>query len=502
MTELLSNLALGLSVAVTPENLLFCFVGCLLGTLIGVLPGIGPLATFAMLLPITYYLPPAGALIMLAGVYYGAQYGGSTTAILVNIPGEASSVVTCLDGHAMTRQGRAGVALATAAVASLIAGCIATLVIVLAGPPLSRLALLFGPADYVAVMLLGLVAAVLLGSGSILKSAGMVVLGVLLSLVGTDVNTGGERYTFGIPELAAGLEFIPVAMGIFGVAEIVSNLEATKGRGRTVSPISSLIPSREDVRRGLPAALRGTGLGSFLGILPGGGATVSSFASYSLERKISKSPERFGRGAIEGVAGPEAANNAGAQTSFIPMLSLGIPPNALMALMMGAMMIQGITPGPQVMTAQPALFWGLIVSMWIGNLMLVILNLPLIGIWVRLLRIPYGYLFPAIMLLCIVGTYSVNARALDVQLLAIFGVIGYLFFKLDCPPAPLLLGLVLGSPIEEQLRRALLLADGDWSVFVTSPIALSFLVLSAVMLVLVVFPTVRKSRDVAFAEEQ
>ncbi|MBX6370163.1 MAG: tripartite tricarboxylate transporter permease [Rhodospirillales bacterium] len=502
MTELLSNLALGLSVAVTPENLLFCFVGCLLGTLIGVLPGIGPLATFAMLLPITYYLPPAGALIMLAGVYYGAQYGGSTTAILVNIPGEASSVVTCLDGHAMTRQGRAGVALATAAVASLIAGCIATLVIVLAGPPLSRLALLFGPADYVAVMLLGLVAAVLLGSGSILKSAGMVVLGVLFSLVGTDVNTGGERYTFGIPELAAGLEFIPVAMGIFGVAEIVSNLEATKGRGRTVSPISSLIPSREDVRRAFPAALRGTALGSFLGILPGGGATVSSFASYSLERKISKSPRRFGHGAVEGVAGPEAANNAGAQTSFIPMLSLGIPPNALMALMMGAMMIQGITPGPQVMTAQPALFWGLIVSMWIGNLVLVILNLPLIGIWVRLLRIPYGYLFPAIMLLCIVGTYSVNARALDVQLLAIFGVIGYLFFKLDCPPAPLLLGLVLGSPMEEQLRRALLLADGDWSVFVTSPISLGFLVLSAVMLVVVVFPTVRQSRDAAFAEEQ
>jgi TctA family transporter len=501
VTDLLANLALGLSVAVTPENLLLCLLGCLLGTLIGVLPGIGPLATFAMLLPITYYLPPAGALIMLAGVYYGAQYGGSTTAILVNIPGEASSVVTCLDGHAMAREGRAGVALATAAVASLLAGCIATLVIVLAGPPLGRLALLFGPADYVSVMLLGLVAAVLLGTGSILKAAGMVVLGVLLSLVGTDVNTGGERFTFGIAELAAGLEFIPVAMGIFGIAEIVTNLEATRGRGRAVAPVASLMPTKDDFRRAWPAALRGTMLGSFLGILPGGGATVSSFAAYSLERKVSRTPERFGTGAIEGVAGPEAANNAGAQAAFIPMLSLGIPPNALMALMMGAMMIQGITPGPQVMTAQPALFWGLIVSMWIGNVVLVILNLPLIGLWVRLLRIPYAYLFPAIMLLCIIGTYSVNSRTLDVLLLAIFGIVGYLFYKLDCPPAPLLLGLVLGAPMEEQLRRALLLADGEWSVFVTSPISLGFLVLSVVMLAIVVLPSVRQSRDVAFAEE-
>ena len=499
--EIFSNLLLGLSVAVSPENLLFCLVGCLLGTLIGVLPGVGPLATFAMLLPITFYLPPAGALIMLAGVYYGAQYGGSTTAILVNIPGEASSVVTCLDGHAMARQGRAGTALATAALASLFAGCVATFVIAVAGPPLGRLALLFGPPEYVAVILLGLIAAVFLSSGSILKSLGMVALGVGLGLIGTDVNTGEVRYTFGMIELADGLDFVPVAMGIFGIAEIVSNIEHTAGRGQVIGQISRLIPSREDFRRAWPAALRGTALGSMLGILPGGGATVSSFAAYSLEKKISRTPGRFGQGAIEGVAGPEAANNAGAQTSFIPMLSLGIPPNGLMALMMGAMMIQGITPGPQVMLKQPDLFWGLIASMWIGNVMLVILNLPLIGIWVRLLRIPYAYLFPAILLLCVIGTYSINSRILDIQLLALFGVIGYLFRKLDCPPAPLLLGLVLGSPLEEQLRRALLMSDGDWMTFVHHPISLGLLIVAALLALLIVLPSVQKGREQAFAEE-
>jgi putative tricarboxylic transport membrane protein len=494
------NLVLGFSIAFTPENLLFCLIGCVLGTLIGVLPGIGPLATFAMLLPITFYLPATGALIMLAGVYYGAQYGGSTTAILVNIPGEASSVVTCLDGHAMTRQGRAGPALATAALSSLFAGCVATFLIALAGPPLAQVALRFGPAEYVSIMLLGLVAAVLLSSGSIIKALAMTALGVFLSLVGTDVNTGDTRFTFGFLELASGLDFAPIAMGLFGIAEIVSNIEdQARGKKSVIGKVTDLLPSRDDFRRAWPAAVRGTGLGSALGILPGGGAVVSAFAAYSVEKRLSARPEQFGHGAIEGVAGPEAANNAGAQTSFIPMLSLGIPPNPLMAMMVGALMIHGITPGPTVMTRQPELFWGLIASMWIGNVMLVVLNLPMIGLWVRLLRVRYTYMFPAILLLCAIGAYSINSSVTDVFALAIFGVLGYLFRKLDCPAAPLLLGFVLGERLEEEARRALLMSDGDWMTFIDRPLSLSFLLITVVLTIIVILPSVRTKRDTALA---
>jgi TctA family transporter len=495
MTDLLANLGFGFAVALSWENLFYAFVGCVLGTLIGVLPGVGPFATFAMLLPITYYLPPIGAIIMLSGVYYGAQYGGSTTSILVNIPGEASTVVTCLDGHAMAKQGRAGAALAVAALASLFAGSVVTVLIAVAGPPLVQVALAFGPAEYVSMIVVGLLSAVLLTQGSVLKGVMMVLLGALLGTVGTDVNTGTQRFTFDITQFADGLGFVPIAMGIFGLAEIATNLERTGGKGQSIAPVSRLWPSREDFRAAWPATLRGTALGAGLGVLPGGGATIASFAAYSLERKVAKDPRRFGNGAVEGVAGPEAANNAGAQATFIPMLSLGIPPNGLMALMLGAMMIQGITPGPLIMTNQPALFWGLIASMWIGNLMLVILNLPLIGLWVRLLSIPYGYLFPAILLLCAMGTFSVNGSTLEVYLMAFFGLAGILFRKLDCPLAPMLLGMVLGPQLEEQLRRALLLNDGDWSVFLTQPISAGFLGFGALLTLLIVLPAVRRRRD-------
>ncbi len=501
MVDLVQHLSLGFSVALSFENLGLALLGCVLGTLIGVLPGVGPLATFAMLLPITYYLPPTGALIMLAGVYYGAQYGGSTTAILVNIPGEASSVVTCLDGHQMARKGRAGAALATAALASLFAGCVVTLLIALAGPPLVQVALMFGPAEYVSMISVGLISAVLLSHGSITKSTAMILVGILIGVIGTDINTGDVRYDFGFYELSRGIDFVPVAMGLFALAEIVSNLESSAGRGRIIAEVKRLWPSREDLRLSWRPTLRGTALGAVLGILPGGGATISSFAAYSLEKKVSKTPERFGHGAIEGVAGPEAANNAGAQATFIPMLTLGIPPNGLMALMMGAMITHGITPGPQIMTKQPELFWGLIVSMWIGNVMLVILNLPLIGIWVRLLRIQYAYLFPAILLLCAMGTYSVSSSSLDVYLMVLFGLLGYLFRKLDCPAAPLLLGLVLGPQLEEQLRRALLLSDGDWWVFVERPISLGFLLAGVALFLMIALPAIRKTREVAFQEE-
>ena len=501
MVDLFQNLSLGFSVALSIENLGLALLGCILGTLIGVLPGVGPLATFAMLLPVTYYLEPTGALIMLAGVYYGAQYGGSTTAILVNIPGEASSVVTCLDGHEMARQGRAGTALATAALSSLFAGCVVTLLVAVAGPPLVQVALMFGPAEFVSMISVGLISAVLLAHGSIAKSTAMVIVGILIGVIGTDINTGDVRYAFGLYELSNGIDFVPVAMGIFALAEIVSNIEQTAGRGQVITEIKRLWLSLDDFRRSWKPTVRGTALGAALGILPGGGATVSSFAAYALEKKISKTPEKFGHGAIEGVAGPEAANNAGAQATFIPMLTLGIPPNGLMALMMGAMITHGVTPGPQIMTKQPELFWGLIVSMWIGNVMLVALNLPLIGIWVRLLKIRYVYLAPAILLLCAIGTYSVNSSSLDVYLMAFFGLLGYAFRKLDCPAAPLLLGLVLGPQLEEQLRRALLLSDGSWAVFVERPISLGFLLVGAALILMIALPTFQKTRAVAFQEE-
>jgi TctA family transporter len=499
--ELLANLALGLQTAVTGANLAYCFGGVLLGTLIGVLPGIGPVPTIAMLLPITYTLPPVSALIMLAGIFYGAQYGGSTTSILVNLPGEASSVVTCLDGHQMARQGRAGVALAIAALASFFAGTVSTIVLAAMGPWLGRLAITFGPAEYFSLMLLGLAGAVVLAHGSLLKAVGMTVLGLILGLVGTDVNSGALRYTFGVPELGDGIGFVIIAMGVFGFAEIVTNLTGGTAREVFTDRIEGLWPGRKELRQAAPAILRGTVLGSVLGVLPGGGAMLSSFASYALEKKLARDPSRFGRGAIEGVAGPEAANNAGAQTSFIPMLTLGIPGNSVMALMVGALMIHNIQPGPQVMTGNPALFWGLVASMWIGNLMLVVLNLPLIGIWVRLLRLPYRFMYPAILLFSAIGTYSLNNNTFDVHMAAFFGLVGWVFHLLECPPAPLLLGSILGPMMEENLRRTLLISGGDATVFVSRPISAGLLVVAAALVVLIALPAFRTKREEAFQEE-
>jgi TctA family transporter len=502
--ELIDNLSLGFGAAFTLQNLLYAFFGCLLGTLIGVLPGIGPVTTVALLLPATYALPPVAALIMLAGIYYGSQYGGSTTAILVNLPGESSSVVTVIDGHQMAKQGRGGAALAAAGIGSFFAGCVGTLVLAAFAPVLTELAFKFGPAEYFALMVLGLIGAVVLASGSLLKAICMIVLGLLIGLVGTDVNSGVARYSFDIPELTDGVSFIAVAMGVFGYGEIIANLaKPEEQREVFTAKVSSLFPTREDFRNMVPAILRGTTLGCALGILPGGGSLLSAFASYTLEKKLRLKPGEipFGQGNIRGVAGPESANNAGAQASFIPLLTLGIPGNAVMALMVGAMTIHNIQPGPQVMTSDPELFWGLIASMWIGNAMLVILNLPLIGIWVKLLTIPYRWLFPAIVLFCAIGVYSTNNNTFDVWMVGLFGIIGYAFHKLECEPAPLLLGLILGPMMEENLRRALLLSRGDWSVLVTRPISASLLAAAAVLLVIVLLPSVRSKREEAFVEE-
>jgi TctA family transporter len=501
LTDFISNLAIGFGVALTPTNLLFALIGCLVGTLIGVLPGIGSVATVAMLLPLTFYLEPVSGLIMLAGIFYGAQYGGSTTAILVNLPGETSSVVTCIDGHQMARQGRAGPALATAALASLFAGCVATTLIALFSPPLAKVGQSFGSPEYFSLMVLGLIAAVVLAHGSVVKAIAMVILGLLLGLVGTDGNTGGSRFTFGLTILSDGIGFVPLAVGIFGVGEIIANLMSRQqGRSIVGDKITQLWPSREDFRLAWPAALRGTAVGSLLGVLPGGGATLSSFAAYVVEKKVAKDPSRFGRGAIEGVAGPEAANNAGAQASFIPMLTLGIPGNAVMALMIGALTIHGIQPGPQVMTERPALFWGMVASMWIGNLMLVIINLPLIGIWVQLLRVPYRVLYLAILLFCAIGVYTVNNSAFEVMLTALFGVLGYVFLKLEMEPAPMLLGFVLGPLMEENLRRAMRISGGDPMIFLNRPISLGLLIAAFVLLVLVALPMIRAKREEAFQE--
>ncbi|AHG65977.1 tripartite tricarboxylate transporter permease [Advenella mimigardefordensis] len=499
--ELLEHLALGFSVAFTPENLLYALLGCILGTLIGVLPGIGPVPTIAMLLPLTYVLPPVAGLIMLAGIYYGSQYGGSTTAILVALPGETSAVVTVLDGHQMAKNGRAGAALAIAALGSFFAGCFATVLLAAFAPPLAEVAFKFGPAEYFSLMVLGLIGAVVLASGSLPKAICMILLGLLLGMVGTDVNSGVARFDFGVPELQDGIDFAVVAMGVFGLAEIMNNLAQKENRVDITDKIGSLYPNKKEFKEAAPAVMRGTLLGSALGILPGGGAVLSSFASYTLEKKLSKNPERFGKGHPAGLAGPESANNAAAQTSFIPLLTLGIPGNAVTALMVGAMTIHNIQPGPQVMSSNPDLFWGLIVSMWIGNLMLVILNLPLIGLWVKLLKVPYRVLFPAIVLFCSVGVYSLNYNVFDIYIMAIFGIIGYFWSKLKCEGAPLLLGLVLGPMMEENFRRALLLSRGDFTTFVTRPLSMSLLIVAAILVVIVAIPSIRKKREETFVEE-
>ncbi|HRF09476.1 MAG TPA: tripartite tricarboxylate transporter permease [Xanthobacteraceae bacterium] len=498
--DIFSNLALGFEQALSLTNIWYCFIGVLLGTLIGVLPGLGPVATIAMLLPITFGLPPVTAMIMLAGIYYGAQYGGSTTAILVNLPGEPGSVVTALDGHQLARKGKAGLALFTAAVGSFFAGTVATFLIAGFAPPLASVALTFGPAEYFALMVLGLAAAVTLAHGSIVKAIAMITLGLLLGTMGQDLYTGAPRFTFGSNEFADGIDFTALAMGIFGIGEIIRNLESTEVREPIRSRIRDLIPTKAEFMQIIMPVLRGTGIGSLLGILPGGGAVLGSFASYSVEKKLSKNPTPFGQGAIEGVAGPESANNAGAQTSFIPMLTLGIPSNPVMALMIGALIIQGIVPGPNVITEKPDLFWGVITSMWVGNAMLLILNLPLIGIWVRLMTVPYKLLFPAIIAVCCIGVYSLSNNPFDVYLMAIFGVVGYFLVKLDCEPAPLLLGFVIGKLLEEYLRRAMLLSRGDPMVFMQRPISATLLVLSVIALLVVLLPAVRKKREEAFRE--
>jgi TctA family transporter len=500
--DALANLLLGLQVAVSPENLLYCLIGVFLGTLIGVLPGIGTTATIAMLLPITFNLDPTSALIMLAGIYYGSQYGGSTTAILVNIPGEISSVVTAIDGYQMARRGRAGPALAVAAIGSFVAGCFATLVIAVAAPALAEVALKFGPAEYFSLMVLGLICATVLAHGSVLKAILMILAGLLIGIVGTDVNSGTLRFTFDVPELSDGVSIIALFMGMFGIAEIIANLELGSNREVFTRSVGKLMPSREELKRAVGPILRGAGIGSALGILPGGGSILGAFSSYMIEKKVSKHPQEFGKGAIEGVAGPESANNAGAQASFIPMLTLGIPGNAVMALMVGAMMIQGIAPGPQVMNERPGLFWGMIVSMWVGNLMLLILNLPLIGIWIRLLRVPYRLLFPSILVFMAIGVYSVANNPFDLVIMAIFGLFGLVCMRLGMEAAPLALGVVLGPLMEENLRRAMLLARGDPTVFLTRPISAGFIIASLIVLVLLALPALRRRREEAFQGEE
>jgi putative tricarboxylic transport membrane protein len=499
--ELLANLGLGLLTALTWINLLYCLAGVFLGTLIGVLPGLGPTATIAMLLPMTFALPPVSALIMLAGIYYGSQYGGSTTSILVNLPGEAASVVTTLDGYPMARQGRAGVALATSAIGSFFAGTVATLLLALFAPPLSDIALQFGPADYFSLMVLGLVASIVMAHGSLLHAIGMVLLGLVLGLIGTDINSGIQRYTFDIPELADGIGFVVVAMGMFGLAEVIRNLERERDRPAIVTKITGLMPTREDWKRIVGPILRGTAIGSAVGILPGSGSILGAFAAYSLEKKVSKNSAQFGRGAIEGVAAPESANNAGAQTSFIPMLTLGIPSNPVMALMIGAMIIHGIQPGPSVIKEQPALVWGIIASMWIGNLFLVVLNLPLIGIWVRILSVPYQLLYPAILVFCAIGVFSLNNSVFDIYIMGLFGLLGYVYSKLGCEPAPMLLAFILGPLMEEYLRRAMLISRGNPWVFVQRPISASLLFVAVLAMTIVLLPSFSKAREEAFKKE-
>lgn len=502
--ELFDHLSMGFGVAFTFQNLIYALIGCVLGTLIGVLPGVGPVATIAMLLPATYALPPVAALIMLAGIYYGAQYGGSTTAILVNLPGESSSVVTVIDGYQMARKGRAGPALAAAGLGSFFAGCVGTLVLAAFALPLTEVAFKFGPAEYFSLMVLGLIGAVVLASGSLLKAISMIVLGLLLGLVGTDVNSGVARYSFDIPELTDGINFIVIAMGVFGYGEIIQNLSQSEEKREVFTgKVKNIYPTLHDLKLMAPAVLRGTTLGACLGILPGGGALLASFAAYTLEKKTKLKPGEvpFGQGNIRGVAAPESANNAGAQTSFIPLLTLGIPPNPVMALMVGAMTIHNIQPGPQVMTSNPELFWGLIASMWLGNLMLIILNLPLIGMWIKLLSVPYKWLFPSIVLFCAIGVYSTNNNTFDIWLVALFGVIGYGFIKLGVEPAPLLLGYILGPMMEENLRRALLLSRGDWAVLVTRPISAGLLAAALLLLTIVLLPAVKSKRAEAFVED-
>lgn len=498
--DLLNGLSIGLTAALTLSNLGYCFLGVLVGTAIGILPGLGPLATIAMLLPITYTLEPVTGLIMIAGIYYGAQYGGSTTAILVNLPGESSAIVTCLDGHQMALKGRAGAALAIAALGSFFAGTVATLIIAAFSPTLAQVAFLFGPVEYFAMMVLGLTTATLLAHGSFIKGVAMVMTGIILGLVGADVNSGVYRFTFGSFELTEGIEFVAVAMGLFAFTDIVNNVRQDQTRAVVVPKFRNLWPSAKETRQAVFPVVRGTAVGSLLGLLPGGGALISSFAAYAIEKRVSKTPEEFGHGAVAGLASPEAANNAGAQVSFIPMLTLGIPSNGVMALMIGAMIVHNITPGPYVMVSNPDVFWGLIVSMWIGNVMLVILNLPMIPLWVKLIRIDYWILYPIILTVCCVGLFSIGNRSLPIYFAAGFAVLGCLFCRMRAEGAPLLLGFILGPLMEEHFRRALMLSNGDFSIFYQQPLSLAMLMGAGILCLVVLLPQVRLSRGKVFSQ--
>ena len=502
MSALIDHLALGFSVSFSLQNIVLCLLGCLVGTLIGVLPGIGPLATIAILLPITYYVDPVGSLIMLAGIYYGAQYGGSTTAILVNMPGEASSVVTTLDGHAMAREGRAGKALGIAAIGSFIAGTFGTLVIAGLAVPLASMALSFTAGNYFALLVLGLTLAIVLAGGALMKAVGMLLIGVLMALVGADPLTAEPRLTFGVPALYDGFNIAIVAMGLFGISEILRNLELREARPTIRPVVGRLLPDLNDMKQSAGAIARGSMLGSILGVLPGNGVILAPFASYAMEKRLAKDPSRFGKGAIEGVAGPEAANNSGAQSAFIPLLTLGLPATATMALMGGAMTLHGVLPGPQMIDLHPDIFWGIVTSMWLGNLMLVIINLPLIGIWVRFLQVPYRLLFPTIVLICCVGIYSVGSQPTDVIQVGLFGIAGYILHKLKLEAAPLLLGLVIGALLEGNLRRGLVLARGDVLTFLNEPLTLVLLTLALAVLVSAATPAfARRRREVLVADD-
>lgn len=500
MIDVFASLAHGFAVAATPANLLFCLVGVVCGTLIGVLPGLGPVATISLLLPVTFALNPISAIIMLAGIYYGAQYGGSTTAILVNIPGESTSVVTAVDGYKMAQQGRAGEALAVAAIGSFIAGCIGTLVIAVAGPPLALMTQKFASPDYFSLMVLGLVSAVVLANGSMFQAIAMIFLGLLLGMVGMDINTGQPRMTLGLIELSDGINFVALVMGLFGIAEVIANLEQVSTRVVNHSRISSIWPSMKVLRGVWASVMRGTFIGTIFGILPGGGATIAAFSAYAVEKRAAKDPSRFGNGAVEGVAGPESANNAAAQTSFVPLLTMGIPTSATMALMIGALTLHGIAPGPMVISRQPDLFWGLIASMFIGNLMLVIINLPMIGIWVKLLAVPYRLLYLIILVICAIGVYSVNNSSFDIYMTVGFTLLGYILRKLNAEPAPLLMGFVLGPMLEENFRRSLITAHGNAMVFFERPISLVLLIMSVALLLSIAVPSIVRWRGEVFKE--
>ena len=493
--ELLNYLGIGFSVALQPVNLLYCFVGVFIGTLIGVLPGIGPVGAMSLLLPTTFKATPEAAVIMLAGIYYGAMYGGSTTSILVNIPGEAASVVTCLDGYQMARRGRAGPALGIAAFGSFIAGTLSILGLMLLAPPLSRIAIQFGPPEYFTLMVLGLTILIYLAHGSMPKALIMAAFGIVLGLIGLDSINARPRFTFERMELVDGVGLVPIVMGLFGISEVLLNIEQAVRREVFETKIKGLLPTGKDWRESLGAMTRGSLLGFFLGILPGGGAVISSFISYAIEKRVSKHPEKFGKGAIEGVAGPEAANNAATGGAFIPLLTLGIPPNVVMAMLLGAFMIHGVTPGPLMMKQNPGIFWGVIVSMYIGNFMLLILNLPLIGMWVQVLKVPYKILFPLILLFCLIGVYSVSNAVFDIYVMIVFGIVGYLMKKFEYEGAPLVLAFVLGPLMENNLRKSLIMSQGDFSIFFTRPLAAASLIVALFLLASPFIPYLRKKRE-------